>query len=244
MRILLANANTTQAVTDTVVAEARHHAAPGTEIMGATGAFGVGIVSTAAENAVAGHALLDLLARHAGQVDAAVLAISFDTAMAAAQELMPFPVVGMTSAALHTACLLGPRFGMVTFGQASRGLYLDLVAASGLAPRMAGCETVELASAAAYLDTGRLEQAVLDAAERLRGAGASSMVVTGAATAGMARRLQAASPIQLLDGIACAVRAAELLVGLGAKPSRAAPLPKPSPPTGLGPALATLLHGT
>jgi hypothetical protein len=32
MKILLANANTTQAVTDAVVAEARHHAAPDTEI--------------------------------------------------------------------------------------------------------------------------------------------------------------------------------------------------------------------
>lgn len=121
MRIALVNANTTQAVTDTVVAEARRHAAPGTEIIGVTAAFGVGIVSTEAGNTVAGHAALDALARLAAPatnpaVDAAVLAISFDTALAAAQELMPWPVVGMTAAALHTACLLGPRFGLVTFG--------------------------------------------------------------------------------------------------------------------------------
>lgn len=242
MRLLVANANTTQAVTDAVVAEARRHAAPETTIIGATGAFGAAIVSTEAGNAIAGHAALDLLARHAGQVDAAVLAISFDTALQAAQELMPFPVVGMTAAALHTACLIGRRFGLVTFGGGSRLMYLDLVEASSLGRRMAGCETVELASAAAYLDTALLDQAVLAAASRLRAAGAGSVVVAGAATAGMARRLQAASPVQLLDGIGCAVRLAEMLAGLGVRSARAMPLATAQPPVGLGPALTALLR--
>lgn len=244
MRILLANANTTQAVTDTVVAEARRHAAPGTEIIGATGRFGVAIVSTEAENAVAGHAALDLLARHRVQVDAAILAISFDTALAAAQETMPFPVIGMTAAALHTACLMGRRFGLVTFGRVSRGMYLDLVDASGLGRRMAGCETVELDSVAAYLDTARLDAAVLAAAGRLRDEGAASVVIAGAATAGMARRLQPDAPAQLLDGIGCAVRQAELLVSLGVHAAQPTPLAAAAatPPVGIGEALAEVLR--
>ncbi|WP_158744232.1 aspartate/glutamate racemase family protein [Acidisphaera sp. L21] len=242
MKILVVNPNLTQAVTDAAVTEARHHAAPGTEIIGATGCFGVGIVSTDAENVVAGHAVLDMLARQVGQVDAAILAISMDTALAAAQELMPFPVIGMTAAALHTACLFGRRFGMVTFGMATRGLYLDLVAANGLAGRMTGCETIELESAAGYADTARLDRAVLDAAERLRAQGAASVVIVGAATSGMARRLQPVAPVQLLDGMACAIRLAEAAVGLGIRPAHATPLPKPHPPRGLGDALAAALH--
>lgn len=243
MRILVVNGNTTQPVTDRVAAEARRHAGPGTEVVGATAAFGVAIVSTEAENAVAGHAVLDLLARNM-DVDAAILAISFDTALAAAQSLLPFPVVGMTAAALHTACLVGRRFGLITFGAGSRGMYLDLVAAEGLAPRMAGCETIELESAAAYLDTERLEAAVLAAAARLHGAGAASVVVAGAATAGMSARLQARAPVPLLDGMACAMRVAEALVAMRVRTAPAPALPKADPPIGLGESLAAVLHRT
>jgi allantoin racemase len=242
MKILIANPNTTQAVTDAVLAEARHHAAPGTDIIGATGRFGVGIVSTEAENTIAGHAALDLLANHAGQVDAAILAISFDTALTAAQELMPFPVLGMTASALHTACLIGPRFGLITFGSSSRSVLLDMVQRAGLTPRMVGCEAVVLASVAAFLDNSPLDQAVLAAIGRLQTQGASSVVIVGAATSGMARRLQPRATLPLLDGMACAIRLAEAVAGLGIRPAAVAPLAKPTPPQGLSTALAALLH--
>jgi Asp/Glu/hydantoin racemase len=61
MKLLLVNGNTTQAVTDRVLAEARRCAAPGTEVTGATARFGVSIVSTEAENDIAAHAVLDTL---------------------------------------------------------------------------------------------------------------------------------------------------------------------------------------
>ena len=62
MRLLVANANTTQAITDACAAAARHAAAPGTEIIPATPRFGPAVISTRAENAIASHALLELLA--------------------------------------------------------------------------------------------------------------------------------------------------------------------------------------
>src|SRR3546814_6193978 len=45
MRLLLINPNTTQAVTDQVLAVARGMAAPGTELTGVTGRFGAAYVS-------------------------------------------------------------------------------------------------------------------------------------------------------------------------------------------------------
>src|SRR5437879_13317023 len=62
MKVLLVNGNTTQTVTERVLAEARRCGAPGTEIMGVTARFGVSIVSTEAENDIAAHAVLDVLA--------------------------------------------------------------------------------------------------------------------------------------------------------------------------------------
>lgn len=240
-KLLLINGNTTQAITDRVVEEARAHAGDAVTIQGITARFGVGVVSTEATNAIAGHAVLDALAQHAEGASAAILAISFDTALAAAQELAPFPVVGMTAAALHTACLLGKRFGLITFGQGSRAMYLDLLEQSGLAARSVGCETIELDSVAGYFAPGALDGAALAATQRLAASGAASVVIGGAATAGMARRLQSAAPVPLLDGIACAVRQAMLLADLGAVAGRARPLRQEKAPIGLSDALVGLL---
>jgi allantoin racemase len=116
MKLLLVNGNTTQAVTERVVAEARRCGAPGTEVTGATARFGVSIVSTEAENDISAHGVLDVLSETYAGHDAAILAISFDTALIGARQIVPIPVIGMTEAALHTACLLRRRFGLISFG--------------------------------------------------------------------------------------------------------------------------------
>jgi allantoin racemase len=110
MKVLLVNGNTTQAVTDRVVAEATRCASPETAITGITARFGVSIVSTEAQEEIAGHAVLDALAANFAGHDAAILAISFDTALLGARQIVPIPVVGMTEASLLTACMLGRRF--------------------------------------------------------------------------------------------------------------------------------------
>jgi allantoin racemase len=214
MRLLLVNGNTTQAVTDRVVAEARRCGAPGTEFTGATARFGVGIVSTEAENDVAAHAVLDVLSKSYVGHDAAILAISFDTALIGARQIVPIPVIGMTEAALHTACILGRRFGLICFGTRSRWMYLDLVRRSGLLERMVALETVEPTTTAEYLREGAQDPLVSEAAARLVSAGADVVVVTGAAVAGIAHRLAPQVSVPMVDGIGCAVGQAECLVRL------------------------------
>jgi allantoin racemase len=215
MKLLLVNGNITQTVTDLVRAEAFRHARPGTEITAVTATFGVPIVSTELENTIAGHAVLDLLATHAPGHDVAVLAISFDTALIAARQLLAIPVVGMTEASLHTACLIGRRFGLITFGALSRSLYVDLVRERGLQDRMAACLSIDVASVTAYLEPAAFDQLVCDAAQRLTAEnGADVVVICGAAVAGIAARLQPRLDVPLLDGIGCAVRLAEMLVDL------------------------------
>jgi allantoin racemase len=135
MRLLIANANTTEAITRLCAEAARAAAGPGTEIIPATPRFGPAVIASRAENIIAGHALLSLLAEHAGQVDAVVLAVSHDTALEAARQVMPCPVVGMTEAACFMACLVGGRFGLVTFGGTET--YRERIAQHGLSGRCA-----------------------------------------------------------------------------------------------------------
>jgi allantoin racemase len=242
MNLLLVNGNTTQAVTDRVVAEATRCAAPGTAIIGVTARFGVSIVSTEAEDEIAGHAVLDALAANFAGHDAAILAISFDTARRGARQIVPIPVIGMTEASLLTACLLGRRFGLISFGQSSRAMYLDLVQRAGLSQRMVALETIELTSSATYLREGAQDAAVIEASARLVAAGADAVVVAGAAVAGIAHRLRAQLSVPLLDGIACAVGQAETLVRLGLRQRAAvAPLTGGSTTIGIDPALSQRL---
>jgi allantoin racemase len=245
MKLLLANGNTTQAVTDKVVTEAERAASPGTTITGVTATFGVSIVSTDAENVIAGHAVLDTLAAHHTGYDAAILAISYDTALDAARQIMPMPVVGMTEASLHTACLLGRRYGLIGFGQSSRALMIDVVARTGLQNRMAGFEIIQPTNTQAFLQEGAQDDAICTAADRLYAAGAEVIVVSGAAMAGVSRRLQPRLQTPVLDGIGCAVRLAETLVHTGL-PARAAPtrLEAGAALTGISADLAARLDGS
>lgn len=243
MRLLVANANTTRAITEACAAAARAAAAPGTEILAATPRFGPAVISSRAENVIAGHALLELLAEHAGQVDACLLAVSHDTALEAARQMMPCPVVGMTEAACLTACMLGGRFGLVTFGGVET--YRELVARHGIAGRLAAAVGVAASPPEAIADPEGVGAKVLAAIEGLAAQGADAVVLAGAALAGFDRRLQARAPVALLDGIACGVRLAEMLVALA--------LPKPRSGSyaacsgreaiALSPALAALLKG-
>jgi allantoin racemase len=242
-RILVANANTTEAITLLCAEAARASAAPGTEILPATPRFGPAVISSRAENVIAGHALLELLAEHAGQVQAVVLAVSHDTALEAARQLMPCPVVGMTEAACLAACMLGARFGLLTLGGVET--YRELVGRHGLASRLSGLEGVAATPQEAVADPARVEAMVLAAVARLVEGGADAVVLGGAALAGMAARLGPRAPVPLLDGIACAVKMAEALVALDLPKARAgslAPLAGRQS-SGLSPALAGLLRG-
>ncbi len=243
MRLLIANANTTEAITQLCADAARAAAAPGTQIIPATPRFGPEVIATRAENIIAGHALLELLAEHAGAVDAVVLAVSHDTALEAARQLMPCPVVGMTEAACFAACLVGGRFGLVTFGGVET--YRERITQHGLASRLASLVGVDATPQESVRDPEGVARKVMAGVERAAAEGADCVVLGGAALAGYAARMQADAPVPLLDGIACAVKFAEMLVGLGVpKPktgSFAAPWGRNS--VGLSAELAAMLKG-
>ena len=215
MKILLVNGNRTQAVTESVLAEARLAASADTALSAVTATFGADIVFSHAENAIATHAVLDSLARHHAGFDAAVLAISFDSGLAAARELLPIPVLGITESALLTACTLGQQIGVISFGQVSNALYAEVFARCGVGARIASRRTIDIASAGAYLAPAKLEARIAGEANELAGAGADVVVICGAALAGIGRRLRDAVSVPLVDGVACAVRHAEALVRAG-----------------------------
>jgi allantoin racemase len=212
MKILLINSNTSQVVTDKVAAGARAVASPGTEILAVCGDFGARVIGTRSEEAIAHHSTIALAARHAEGCDAAIIAVSYDTGLRGTRELLDIPVVGMTEAALLTACMLGGRMGLITFGARGRPVYEELVASYGLTSRIAGWRTVE--STAAYqpgFDDELEALLVREAISLVEREFADTVVLTGAVMAGVGARIQSRVPVPVLDGIAAGVPQAELL---------------------------------
>ena len=229
MRLLVLNANTSEFVTQKVAAQARLVAAADTEIVPVTCSFGARVITTRSELAIAEHATLDALAHHAHACDAVVLAVSYDTALLAAREMLAIPVVGITEAALLTACMLGTRIGVIIFGKRVLPLYQETALLRGLAGRISGWRALESQAPYGDGDQSAVDQLVVDAAlDLIERDGCEVIVLAGAVMAGVPRRLQARIPVPVVEGVSCAVAQAELLVRLGcpkAATGSLAPLP-------------------
>jgi allantoin racemase len=247
MKILLINANTTAAVTERIAAEARRVASPGCEIVPVTGTFGAPIIGTRAEMAIAEHAALDLFARHGAGVDAVVMGVSFDVGLRALRELADVPVVGMTEAACLVACTLGGPFGIVTYGARSAAILREIVAGYGLAERLAGVHGLDASPADMLKDPQALHAQIAGAAcDLARREGAEAVILAGAVMAGLPPLLQEQVPCPLVEGIACGIGLAELLVRLAPAKARSGSFAAVGTRAteGLGPELTALLHRT
>lgn len=216
MKLLLLNPNITQAVTDTMVAEARRCASPGTEIVAATARFGMSYVENRIEAAIASHAVVDALAEHAIGVDAVIIAAFGDPGLWAAKEMLNMPVIGISEAAFLAAYTLGRRYSIVCLTERLRTWYVECAAEHGLHGRLAGAHALDVAPR----DIGRakeeLREAVLECCRIAIGADDAEVIVLGGGPiAGLARELAGELPVPIVDGVSCAVRFAEAIAGLG-----------------------------
>lgn len=222
MKLLLVNPNLSQAVTDAVFAAARARATPGTELFAVTSDFGSQVIGSRAENALAQHGVLELVARYATHCDAVVLGVSLDTALWACRELLHIPVIGMTEAGMLCGMTVATRVGLLTFGARMGPLYRELVESYGLGSRLAGIETLAVKPLQTFEEPGAVRAAVLAGARRLvERDGAEAVLLAGAAMASMADALQPELSVPLLDGVGCAVALAEAMVAMKRPKARA-----------------------
>ncbi|MFD9958603.1 aspartate/glutamate racemase family protein [Amycolatopsis sp. NPDC058986] len=226
MRILVTNCNTTEAMTKEIEAGARAAASPGTEILARTPRWGPESAEGWLDSFLSAAAVLDLLRGIEDPFDAVVLAGFGEHGREGARELLDVPVVDITEAAAHLACLLGRRYGVVTTLDRTCGLIEDSLHTAGVAQNCvavvgAGLGVLELA------DEHRTESALLTAGRRARDAGAEVLVLGCAGMTGLDRRIGAMLDIPVIDGVTAAVRLAESLVALGLRTSRAGSYARP-----------------
>ncbi|MFG3044990.1 aspartate/glutamate racemase family protein [Streptomyces sp. NPDC048241] len=230
MRVVVTNCNTTLGMTEEIVQGARAAAAPGTTVTGLTPAWGPESAEGWLDSHLSAAAVLDTLRTYDGPpYDAVVMAGFGEHGREGVRELVDVPVVDITEAAAHLACLIGRRYGVVTTLDRSRGQIEDSLETAGIARNCAAVVGTGLGVLDLAADPARTESAFLAAAERAHAAGAEVLVLGCAGMTGLQRTLSEKLGLPVVDGVAAAVKLAESLVALTLTTSRAGSYAKPLP---------------
>jgi allantoin racemase len=247
MRILILNPNTTEAVTSLMVGAGQAVAAVGTELVPMTAPRGFPYISTRAEAQIGGAVALEMLADAHRSVDGAILAAFGDPGLFGARELFDIPIVGVSEAAMLTACMLGRRFVIVTFAKALSNWYHDCVEMHGLESRCAGIFALDKAfSSIDEVQSENLDPLVDLANRVVEEMGADVMIFAGAPLSGLSSKVRDRIPVPIVDPIAAAVKQAEALIALRPRKAVAGSSQRPAakPSTGLPPSLANRIMRT
>ncbi len=241
MRLLIINPNISESVTRLIEAEARRAASDDTEITALTAAYGVAYIETRSEAVVGAMAALEMIAKHDSACDAVVIAAFGDPGLAAAREITRVPVVGLSESAFVTASMLGRRFSIVAISSRIAAWYRECAEFNKVEGRLASIRTLTspLADVGSVQEDNEARLLEL-CAEAIAEDGAEAIILAGAPLAGLGRRIADRVPVPLVDGVSSAVRQAETLVRLGARPPEAGSFAAPpeKPQKGLIPALA------
>lgn len=230
MRILVLNVNTSEAVTEAIGAQARRVAASGTEIVALTPFFGPESVEGNAESYLAAVAVMDRVLAYDEPYDAVVQAGFGEHGREGLQELVDVPVVDITEAAAHTACLLGRTYSVVTSLDRTVGQIEDRLTLAGLRGRCASVRASGLGVLDLEADPGRAVAAIVDQARRAIDEDRAEVICLGCGgMAGLDEKVAAATGVPVVDGVAAAVKLAEALCGLGLATSKVRTYAHPRP---------------
>ncbi len=241
MRILLINPNTSLSVTDRLVAAATAVAAPGTQIIPLTATRGIPYIASRAEAAIGAVIVLEMLAEHWHEADAAIIGAFGDPGLGGARELFPIPIVGMAESAMLTACMLGRRFAIVSFSEALGAWYRESVDHHGLLGRLAGIRLLS----GGFTSIGSVQEEKAEALVELALRSveedeADVIILAGAPLAGLAEVVRDRIPVPVVDGAAAALKQAEVLASLNVRKAIAGTYRRPGAKaaTGVTPVLA------
>jgi allantoin racemase len=230
MRILVVNVNTTASMTEVIRSQAERFASPGTEIVALTPFFGPESVEGNFESYLAAVAVMDRVLAYEEPYDAVVQAGFGEHGREGLQELLDVPVVDITEAAAHVACLIGHRYSVVTTLDRAVSQIEDRLKLAGLLERCASVRASGLGVLELEESPERAVAAIVDQAKRAVEDDRAEVICLGCGgMAGLDEQVLAATGVPVVDGVSAAVRLAESLVGLGLRTSKVRTYAPPRP---------------
>ena len=230
MRIVVTNCNTTQEMTEEIVRGARAAAGPGTTVTGLTPAWGPESAEGWLDSYLSAAAVLDTLRSYEGPCDAVVMAGFGEHGREGARELLEVPVVDITEAAAHVACLLGHKYSVVTTLDRAVPLIEDRLKLAGLDARCASVRSSGLSVLELEQDPRATVQIIAAEAERAVREDKAEVICLGCGgMAGLDEAVRARTGVPVVDGVTAAVKLAESLVALGLSTSKIRTYAPPRP---------------
>jgi len=205
MKLLIINPNTSTAVTEVMRLGVQAAAGPGVEVLATTASLGASYISSEVSYAIAAHGALDAWARHVaaeGEPDAMLLGCFGDPGVAALREASGLPVVGLAEAAMRQAAEHG-RFAIVTGGAAWVPMLERLARGLGFGDALIGAHAVAPSGAELLADRPRAIRLLAEACRVAAGEGEGprSVILGGAALAGMAAEIEALIGLPIIDSV-------------------------------------------
>ena len=204
------------------------------ELRPATARFGARYIASRTAAAIAGHAVLELVAEHSAEVEAIAIACFGDPALDAARELAGIPVAGMADASLRIALEMASRVALLTGGTAWVPMLEEFALSRGYAAEQVLVRAVTPTGDMIVREPEHALGLLAKAAQAAVAEGAGLVVLGGAGLAGLAPSLAPLVPVPVLDSLECLLRGA-------AGPLPLPPGPRRSPSVGLSSALAARL---
>lgn len=220
MRLCLVNPNSTEAMTEEMVAAARAVASPGTSVEGVTARDAPATIEGYRDEALAATAVAAIVEREAERFDSFVIACFGDPGLHAAREIFDGPVVGIAEASFMLAIALGYRFAILTNTSGDVPEMEELVRRHGFAERCSGVEAVDLGVAEADADRDAALGAYEAAGRRAIAAGAEVLCLGCGPLLGIRERLEESLGAPVVEPVPAGVAIAEALLGLGLATSK------------------------
>ncbi|MFI5663581.1 aspartate/glutamate racemase family protein [Streptomyces sp. NPDC051684] len=232
MRILVCNVNTTEDMTESIGAQARAVASPGTEIVPLTPAFGPDSCEGNYESYLAAIAVMETVRAYPEPFDAVVQAGYGEHGREGLQELLDVPVVDITEAAASTAMYLGHTYSVVTTLDRAVPLIEDRLKLAGLTDRLASVRASGLAVLDLERDPDAAVKAIVEQSARAVEEDRAEVICLGCGgMAGLVDEVKARTGVPVVDGVAAAVTVAESLVRMGLSTSKVRTYAPPRPKT-------------
>ncbi|MFD7297384.1 aspartate/glutamate racemase family protein [Streptomyces sp. NPDC059897] len=232
MRILVCNVNTTEDMTESIGAQARAVASPGTEIVPLTPAFGPDSCEGNYESYLAAIAVMETVRAYPEPFDAVIQAGYGEHGREGLQELLDVPVVDITEAAASTAMYLGHKYSVVTTLDRAVPLIEDRLKLAGLTDRLASVRASGLAVLDLERDPDAAVKAIVEQSARAVEEDRAEVICLGCGgMAGLVDEVKARTGVPVVDGVAAAVTVAESLVRMGLSTSKVRTYAPPRPKT-------------
>ncbi|WP_306316293.1 MULTISPECIES: aspartate/glutamate racemase family protein [unclassified Streptomyces] len=230
MRILVCNVNTTEDMTESIGAQARAVASPGTEIVPLTPAFGPDSCEGNYESYLAAIAVMETVRAYEEPYDAVIQAGYGEHGREGLQELLDVPVVDITEAAASTAMYLGHKYSVVTTLDRAVPLIEDRLKLAGLTDRLASVRASGLAVLDLERDPDAAVKAIVEQSARAVEDDRAEVICLGCGgMAGLTDEVKARTGVPVVDGVAAAVTVAESLVRMGLTTSKTRTYAPPRP---------------